>query len=156
MLAGNPNKRSLTTDVAGQAVHMKCLGDGGNKDYPGFPTRPCSGGIRAEIVMPSCWDGVNVDSPDHMSHVAYPIGKVQGGKCPDSHPKRLFSMFYEVTYRTSIFAGMWGGSTQPFVFSNGDSTGYSFHGDFVSRQLFSRLSVVSDAFAQMLTSNETR
>jgi Domain of unknown function (DUF1996) len=132
MLAGSPAKRTATTDVAGQAVHMKCLGDGGNVDFPGFPPKPCSGGIRAEIVMPSCWDGVNTDSSDHKSHVAYPVGKVQGGKCPDTHPKRLFSLFYEVTYRTDAFANMWYGDAQPFVFANGDPTGYGFHGDFVS------------------------
>jgi hypothetical protein len=27
---------------------------------------------------------------------------------------------------------MWYGANHPFVFSNGDPTGYSFHGDFVS------------------------
>ena len=131
MLAGTASRRTPTTDVAGQAVTMKCLGDGGNVNFPGFPPKPCSGGIRAEIVMPSCWDGVNVDSPDHKSHVSYPVGRTQGGKCPDTHPKRLFSMFYEVTYRTDTFSKLWQGNVQPFLWANGDTTGLSFHGDFV-------------------------
>jgi len=32
-----------------------------------------------------------------------------------------------------LFADDWYGNSQPFVFSNGDPTGYGFHGDFVSR-----------------------
>ena len=37
--------------------------------------------------MPYCWDGVNTDSPDHMSHVVYADRKT--GICPDDHPKYL-------------------------------------------------------------------
>ncbi|KAK3387810.1 hypothetical protein B0H63DRAFT_470957 [Podospora didyma] len=133
MLAGSPMKRNATSDSAGRAVHMKCLGDGGNVDYPGFPPRKCSGGIRAEIVMPSCWDGVNVDSADHKSHVSYPVGVVEGGTCPPTHPKRLFSMFYEVTYSTEVFQDMWyDAQQQPFVLASGDPTGLGFHADFLN------------------------
>jgi hypothetical protein len=24
------------------------------------------------VRFPTCWDGVNLDAPDHMGHVAYP------------------------------------------------------------------------------------
>ena len=34
------------------------------------------------IRFPSCWDGVHIDSPDHMSHMAFSTGK----GCPASHP----------------------------------------------------------------------
>jgi hypothetical protein len=27
--------------------------------------KQCSGGIRTNIFFPQCWDGVNLDSPDH-------------------------------------------------------------------------------------------
>jgi hypothetical protein len=36
-----------------------------------FPKRPCKAGIMVNVRFPTCWDGVNLDSPDHMSHVAY-------------------------------------------------------------------------------------
>ncbi|KAK0727746.1 hypothetical protein B0T26DRAFT_738329 [Lasiosphaeria miniovina] len=158
MLAGNPFKRSATADEAGQAVHMKCLGDGGNVNYPGFPPRKCSGGIRAEVVMPSCWDGVNVDSPDHKSHVAYPVGAVEGGRCPPTHPKRLFSMFYEVTYSTEVFQDMWpdGGSGQPFVLSSGDPVGTGFHADFLNGWDVAVLANAAASCQNTLTPNGNR
>lgn len=54
------------------------------------------------------------------------------GDCPSTHPVHLVSMFYEVTWRTDYFKDQWYGSEHPFVFSQGDPTGYGFHGDFVS------------------------
>ena len=42
--------------------------------------------INASVVFPECWDGVNLDSPDHRSHLRY----VNPTKpCPSSHPVRL-------------------------------------------------------------------
>ncbi|MCC3763538.1 DUF1996 domain-containing protein [Glycomyces sp. TRM65418] len=38
--------------------------------------------LNIRYQAPSCWDGVNLDSPDHRSHMAYPVG----GTCPASHP----------------------------------------------------------------------
>lgn len=51
----------------------------------------------------SCWDGKNLDSPDHKSHVAYPIdgphafdGMGVGGQCPESHPVKIPQIMLEV------------------------------------------------------------
>ena len=41
-------------------------------------------------------------------------------------------MFYEVTWSVDVFKDQWYGPNHPFVFSQGDPTGYGFHGDFVS------------------------
>jgi hypothetical protein len=43
-------------------------------------------------------------------------------------------LFYEAYWRTDKFAGRWteGEGKQPFVFSNGDVTGYSSHADFMA------------------------
>ncbi|KAI1153634.1 hypothetical protein F4825DRAFT_461008 [Nemania diffusa] len=50
------------------------------------------------ITFPTCWDGVNVDSPDHKSHVAYPVnGTLESlAPCPASHPIRLPQLMYEI------------------------------------------------------------
>lgn len=42
--------------------------------------------VHANVSFPSCWDGVNLDSFDHRSHVTYPA--VDGG-CPDGYPVML-------------------------------------------------------------------
>lgn len=61
------------------------------------------------------------------------------GVCPSTHPKHMISLFYEVLYDINIFKDMWYNNTylrsnvsHPFVFSNGDATGYGFHADFVN------------------------
>jgi hypothetical protein len=47
------------------------------------PPAQCSSGVMSLIVRsPNCWDGVDLDSPDHASHMAYPTAN----RCPASHP----------------------------------------------------------------------
>mmetsp|Transcript_25346 Transcript_25346/g.43138 ORF Transcript_25346/g.43138 Transcript_25346/m.43138 type:complete len:95 (-) Transcript_25346:6-290(-) len=41
------------------------------------------------VFHPSCWDDVNVDSPDHMSHVAYSSDRTALGSCPQTHPVKI-------------------------------------------------------------------
>ena len=47
----------------------------------------CSPGnvLGAVIDAPSCWDGVNLDSPNHRSHVAYVVFTSAGPVCPSTH-----------------------------------------------------------------------
>ena len=101
-----------------------------------MPTRPCKEGIMANIRFPTCWDGVNLDSADHASHVAYPSSGTfeSGGPCPSTHPVRIPQVFYEVIWDTRQFndQGLWPeDGSQPFVWSYGDFTGYGTHGDYV-------------------------
>ena len=39
--------------------------------------------IKMSIVFPQCWNGRDLDSPDHASHMAY---STRSGGCPSSHP----------------------------------------------------------------------
>lgn len=80
----------------------------------------CADGIRAELMFPSCWNGKDLDSPDHRSHVAYP-SEVMTGDCPSDYPIRLVSLFFETIWNTAAFIGKDG----EFVFGNGDPTGKS-------------------------------
>ncbi len=54
-----------------------------------FPRTACAE-LEMSMNFPSCWDGVNLDSPDHKSHVAYSLedGRFDGD-CPASHPVRI-------------------------------------------------------------------
>jgi len=124
MVAGDPLRRTVNeSDYAQKAVQIVCLGRGGN--FFGFPPYPCDR-MRAEVYFPSCWDGKNIDSADHKSHMAYPaIGDYNGGVCPQSHPVALFSIFYEFFFDTSKI------TDTKFAFANGDTTGYGYHGDFI-------------------------
>lgn len=135
MLAGDPFRRNFTGDFAAQAVSYACLDYNGpaKPETNGFPDYNCPDGLRAQVFFPSCWDGKNLDSADHKSHMSYPIsGAYNNGVCPDTHPVHLISIFYEVIFQTNLFADQWWDTTQPFVWAMGDPTGYGFHGDFVN------------------------
>ncbi|KLU85568.1 hypothetical protein MAPG_04591 [Magnaporthiopsis poae ATCC 64411] len=106
-----------------------------SSDTAEFPNKPCPGGIRATVIFPSCWDGKNLDSPDHVSHVAYqPGSNLAGDKCPSTHPVRIPQVMYEIMYDTSgAFADpkYYKDGKQPLVYSFGDSKGYGAHGDYL-------------------------
>ncbi|KAI9813477.1 MAG: hypothetical protein M1827_004153 [Pycnora praestabilis] len=133
MVAGDPFARSFTGNETAQAISYVCLdySGGGPPQSNNFPTVNCPDGLRAQVYFPSCWNG-SLDSADHKSHMAYPIGAVDSGSCPPSHPKHLISIFYEVIWNVDAFKDEWYGSGQPFVWSTGDPTGYGYHGDFVN------------------------
>ncbi|KAL2393243.1 hypothetical protein ABEF93_001754 [Exophiala dermatitidis] len=105
-----------------------CLDSSGPMpETPGFNVTKCSSGLRAQIHFQSCWDGVNLYKSD-QSHVAYLSG-MDNGICPPTHPKLLPHLFFEIIYSVNSVDQSDGGM---FVFSNGDTTGYGFHGDFLN------------------------
>lgn len=63
------------------------------------------GELSAEIFFPQCWDGVNLDSPNHKSHMAEdiqvkdptaPSGYYK--TCPPTHPKAIASISFSFGY----------------------------------------------------------
>ncbi|KAL3442059.1 hypothetical protein BJX65DRAFT_313248 [Aspergillus insuetus] len=128
MLAGDPFLRSYTDTFEMRAMSHVCLVESGpGSDTHALPTRPCVR-MRAQTFFPSCWDGVNLDSPNHKSHMSYPaIGEYNGGVCPQSHPIAIISIFLEFFYDTARFPD-W----ENLVYAMGDRTGYGLHADFVN------------------------
>ncbi|WWD22710.1 hypothetical protein CI109_107203 [Kwoniella shandongensis] len=138
MLSGDPNRRTYNGDAESNAVTYVCLdysgshsGDPAWAERNSFFEHNCPQGMRAQVNFPSCWDGVNLDSDDHQSHMAWPSGGVDGGSCPKTHPVRLVSLFYEFIYNVQNFP--FNDLSEPtWVFANGDTTGYGMHGDFLN------------------------
>lgn len=132
MLAGDPLLRSYTDNKEQRAVSYACLDySNPSPETPGFPKKNCPNGLRMQVFFPSCWNGKDLDSPNHKSHVAYPDG-TDTGKCPPTHPVRLISIFYEVLFDINPYKNLWVDGKWPFLISTGDPTGYGFHGDFVN------------------------
>jgi hypothetical protein len=137
MRSGNANLRSYDAGLkAQQAVTFVCLDyDSGSSQFTGLPTIKCRSGIRSQVNFPMCWDGKNTDSPDHISHVAFPSNGADSGTCNDpNYPNTIPRIFMEVYWDT----GYWydrisqaKNPNQPFVFAQGDTTGYGYHGDFM-------------------------
>lgn len=100
----------------------------GSTQTPTFPTGACPQGLRTQVLFPSCWNGKDLVSSDH-SHVVYPMGdNADNGDCPSSHPVRLPTLFYEFIWDVSGQTN----ANSTWVFSNGDSIGYSMHADFIA------------------------
>jgi hypothetical protein len=88
--------------------------------------------LQLIIRFPSCWDGVNLDSPDHKSHMAYayqqhgatpefPNG-MPANSCPSTHPVQLPDLNFDIAYYTT------GGPTARL--SSGDMS--TIHADFMN------------------------
>ena len=153
MIAGNPERRDYNNSIAEQAISHVCLdytGPAPVPEGPPLPSKPCPNGVRSQVYFPSCWDGKNLDSDDHTSHMAYPSA-YNSGVCPDSHPEPMISIFYEFIFGTDHFADGWYGNKQPFVYAMGDDTGYGLHGDFVSLLASSAWLVGSMQIADAIT-----
>jgi hypothetical protein len=132
MIAGNPYRRNFNaSNVAHTAVSYACLSEKGGPETNRFPAagEKCINGLRMQIYFPQCWNGKDIDTPDHQSHVSYPIERYDNGNCPPEFPVRLVALFYEAFYSVADFPSQ---SYQPFVLACGDSTGYGFHGDFLN------------------------
>ena len=81
MVAGNPFKRTPGDDFASQAISYACLDYNGpaRPETPNFPNYNCPDGLRAQVFFPSCWNGKDLDSPNHMSHMSYPANSYNSG-----------------------------------------------------------------------------
>lgn len=80
------------------------------------------------IDFPQCWDGVNLDSPDHKSHMSYGAGWPDLG-CPSTHPVPLAQITQNFRYRVPA-SGM---STWRLSSDTYDGpAGYSGHADWMN------------------------
>ena len=114
-------------DLAQRAIGFNCLNydkapEGAlyrhylpDKDYL---DANCKDGVRLELMFPSCWNGNDLDSKNHKSHVAFP-DLVMNGNCPDGFDVKLPGLFFETIWATNAFAGVPG----EFVMANGDPIG---------------------------------
>ena len=94
---------------------------------PSIPNCPVGSEMWQHIVFPQCWDGVNLDSPDHKSHMAYPTA---GRGCPASHPVAMPEITFNIVYPVTAASppSRWRLSSDNY--SSSLPGGYSAHGDW--------------------------
>jgi hypothetical protein len=138
MLVGNVNSANREDARKFRQLTYTCMQNEGTRapEYLDFPDTPCPSGIMANHRFPTCWDGVNLDSPNHQDHVSYPESGTfeSGGPCPASHPIKIPQLLLETVWDTKAFnnkADWPADGSQPFVWSSGDKTGYSTHADYL-------------------------
>jgi hypothetical protein len=94
-----------------------CSGTYNNADVPA--SCPAGSRLIVRYQAPSCWDGKYLDTPDHKSHMAYPVDKV----CPADHPVAVPMIEFKMAYPIPA-----NGNTSQYHLSSGH--GYSYHFDF--------------------------
>jgi hypothetical protein len=144
MIAGNAANTDVKK-VTGSAICHRAWGSSDDNKFTGGA--PCTGAdtvelpnkpvplIRQTLIFPGCWDGKNLDSPNHRDHVAYGAGSgaTGGGGCPSTHPVKLPQIMYEIMWNTTNFMdkSMWpSDGTNPFIYSM-NIGGAAAHGDYV-------------------------
>ena len=71
-----------------------------------------------------CWDGANLDSPNHKAHMSY---RVKGG-CPASHPVLIPDITYIIDWNVNNTNNLRLSSDN----YSGGASGESAHGDWVN------------------------
>ncbi|KAF1929356.1 uncharacterized protein M421DRAFT_419888 [Didymella exigua CBS 183.55] len=137
MMAGDPFKRADGSNSAG--VRWACHQPDGRSDNVfsnGFPSgfQSCNSGFASEVTFPSCWNGKALNPSSPSAHMAYPTnGGVGIENCPTTHRAARFpTIFIEFWYDISSFNGQYSSSSNPWVLSNGDPTGFGMHADFLN------------------------
>ena len=91
MIAGSAR---ATSPQPLRVAFWNCGAGGGVAPASTVPTCPDARrrALRLHVTFPSCWDGKNLDSADHQSHVTYP----GGGRCPArfAHALPQISLIY--------------------------------------------------------------
>ena len=119
MIAG-----SAANTPAGGANPYVRIGCAGSGTYgPSIPNCAVGGVVEIGIQFPQCWDGVNLDSPDHKSHMAY-----ANNGCPGTHPVPLVEIALNASFTVTEARPdlNWKLSSDNYV----GTGGYSMHADW--------------------------
>jgi Domain of unknown function (DUF1996) len=114
---------SAKASAAQEHSYWDCHGD-----YIGHPGSipQCSSeadALNMVVEFPQCWDGKNLDSADHKSHMAY----TEDGKCPSTHPVPIPAISFNVLYPVRNVTG-WRLASD--MYETSKPGGFSAHGDW--------------------------
>lgn len=87
ILAGNPKNDQPSgvfkfECIKGKEIGTRPPGKYGGINYAYMPNCPVGSELWMTVKFPQCWNGVDLDSPDHKSHMSYVVNKA----CPATHP----------------------------------------------------------------------
>ncbi len=139
MVGGNPSGVNATNAV-GFFICMSADGNSTPRDGTKGNTIPnCAAGdiLRTKIDFPQCWDGQNLDSPDHMSHMARPTHLFSNNPmtqaiCPETHPVVLPLITFAVDYLVPAGADTSNWRLASDTYDAALPGGYSLHADWMN------------------------
>ena len=125
VVAGNAS----ATTAQGEVTTWRCDVFGGG-DFVSPPVCDPTTPLTMVIRFPDCWDGVNLDSADHKSHMTTSSrARATFGACPATHPVKVPRLRLSVQYPLS-------GVVDPVLASGGVFSG---HADFFNAWNATRL-----------------
>ncbi|MFF2223585.1 DUF1996 domain-containing protein [Streptomyces globisporus] len=98
-------------------ARWSCLHAGEVNPSQNFVNCPPGTMMESYLDFPQCWNGTDLDSPDHKSHMAYPVN----GGCPSTHPVPVPKLRQVLRYPVN---------GDPARFRLASGPGYTMHGDF--------------------------
>lgn len=113
VVAGNAMAGGPDESIA----RWSCLHAGHVEASKDFVNCPPGTMLESYLDFPQCWNGRDLDSPDHKSHMAYPVG----GECPSSHPVPVPKLRQVLRYPVN---------GDPGQFRLASGRGFTMHGDF--------------------------
>lgn len=114
IVAGN----AVATGPEGNTLaRWSCLHAGEVNPSQDFVNCPPGTMLESYLDFPQCWNGTDLDSADHKSHMAYPVA----GDCPSTHPVPVPKLRQVLRYPVN---------GDPARFRLASGPGYTMHGDF--------------------------
>ncbi|MFJ1589553.1 DUF1996 domain-containing protein [Kitasatospora albolonga] len=98
-------------------ARWSCLHAGHVDPSQDFVNCPPGTMLESYLDFPQCWNGTDLDSADHKSHMAYPVA----GACPSTHPVPVPKLRQVLRYPVN---------GDPARFRLASGAGYTMHGDF--------------------------
>ncbi|WP_458248752.1 DUF1996 domain-containing protein [Streptomyces sp. MAI_2237] len=94
-----------------------------NTEFPATCPNRADVQLNIRFQAPSCWDGRYLDTPDHKSHMAYPVVKpgTNDNICPADHPVALPMIEFKMAFPVN-------GDMSKVRLASG--AGHTFHYDF--------------------------
>ena len=141
MITGN--SKGTQADELTTAGHYICETTG-KKWSATIPNCPAGDNLLFSISFLQCWDGKNLDSPDHKSHMAERVG-VPGtdhAVCPVDHPVRIPQITINVHYKNTVKDAMKNWRLSSDNYPTTIAGGLSAHADWVNgwdEKLFARV-----------------
>ncbi|HEX5737151.1 MAG TPA: DUF1996 domain-containing protein [Hydrogenophaga sp.] len=104
----------------------------GGSNFKNIQNCPVGTDLYQNISFPQCWDGRNLDSADHKSHMAYAETNKQNKTvaCPATHPVLLPEITFRIVYAVSEANAPTRWRLSSDMYDPALPAGYSSHGDW--------------------------
>ncbi len=132
MIAGNSKATSAATAEGRYSCVTPSTGNG-TAWSSSIPNCAVGTFLLMQIMFPQCWDGVNLDSPNHKDHMAAANRALTTpNKCPATHPVAIpsIAVSFDFNVTTANQTKNWRLASDNY--SNTSPGGYSTHADWVN------------------------